>query len=67
MSNALAAIDALLSLTQLSMRIVQATNEIGTTLALAQSEGRDLTEDEVKAVQDKRQAAVDEWNKGTPT
>ncbi len=61
MSNILIAIDAAIALTQLASNVAQASIEIQTTLQKAQSEGRDLTDEEVAAIQAKRKAAVDRW------
>jgi len=56
------AIDALLSITQLSVRMMEAANQISATLSAAQSEGRDLTDAEVDSIKQMREDAVDSWN-----
>ena len=62
MSNALVAIDSILVLTQLAMNIQQAMYEINIMASRAKAENRDLTDEEVKSVQDKRAALMDRWN-----
>lgn len=62
MSNAIKAIDSILVLTQLSMNIQQAMNEIGLMAKKAELEKRDFTDEEVKSVQDRRKSLMDKWN-----
>jgi FtsZ-binding cell division protein ZapB len=62
MSNALKAIDSILVLTQLSMNIQQAINEISLVAKKAELEKRDFTDEEVQSVQDRRKSLMDKWN-----
>lgn len=62
MSNIVLAVDALAAITTLVVRGAQAQQYISQLIQQAQSEGRDLTEAEVQAIHDRRQAAMDRWN-----
>jgi FtsZ-binding cell division protein ZapB len=62
MSNALVAIDSILVLTQLSMNIQQAINEINMMAEKAKMNNRDFTDEEVQSIQDRRKSLMDKWN-----
>lgn len=65
MNNVIAALDILIALSRLRERMVKAEREVSEMIQDAQSEGRDLTEEELQSVVEKRNDAMDRWNRLT--
>lgn len=56
------AISAITALTTLAVRSAEAVQRISILIQQAQSEGRDLTDDEAAAIRDMRAQAVRRWD-----
>lgn len=66
MNNAMQAIALTAALIELSHQIDRALQQAQLSILQAQNEGRDLTDEELKALGDKRAKARSEWNKLAP-
>lgn len=66
MSNIATAVDALLTMTQLGLNMMDAASKITMLLQQAQSEGRDLTEDEMLLIQSEREGVLETWKHLAP-
>lgn len=56
------AVNVAISLTQLAMNMMVASQRVQQIVSQAQSEGRDLTEEEKQSVIDLRKTAMDRWD-----
>lgn len=66
MNNVLIAIEALEALTTLAAHVATEIAAAGDAIRTAQSEGRDLTDEEAARFTHARRAAVDAWDAGEP-
>lgn len=64
--NAIVAIDAASALLTLVVRAAEAAAKINAMIARAQSEGRDISDEELAAAHLEREAAYDAWRKLAP-
>lgn len=62
--TAIEAVNLALALTALAARAMESAARVQQLVAQAQAEGRDLSDAEIREIQDRRIGAVDRWNDG---